>query len=272
MGRPFCAWLLFPAPVCAPEIPGKGATRPPFDVMETAVPYSVLRAVAVAALLASAAAPATTRSAATQLPGAAQTVLTLITGERVLTVSSPGGPHMVSVLDAPGYRQAAALAALRMGGRYFVIPFDAMPYLGRGLDLSLFDLASLRHAERGGRLPLTLRYRGGPHPVPGITVTHTTETRTAAGVAHGYTTHVSAAKFAAALARQLASDHARGSYGSTGLFAGRLSIGLTGRSPARARANVALDTLTVTGTDLAGTPDTGDLVFVDNVDNSGAQG
>jgi hypothetical protein len=184
--------------------------------------YPVLRAVAVAALLASAAAPATTRSAATQVPGSTPAVLTLITGERVLTVSSPQGPRIVSVLDAPGSRSAAALAELRMGGRYFVIPLEAMPYIGRGLDLSLFDLASLRHAERAGRLPLTLRYRGGPRAVPGITVT-----RTAAGVAHGYATHVSAAKFAAALARQLASDHARGSYGSSGLFAGRLSIGLT---------------------------------------------
>jgi hypothetical protein len=51
-----------------------------------------------------------------------------------------------------------------------------------------------------------------------------------------------------------------------------LSIGLTGRSPARARASTSPRTLTVTGANPAGKPDSGDLAFVDNVDNSGAPG
>lgn len=242
------------------------------------MPYPLFRAVAVAALLASAAAPAAatgpgwhaparTGLPGARLPGSAPGVLTLITGERVLAVSAPGGPRLVSVLGAPGYGPTAAVAAVRMGGRYFVIPAQAMPYLGRDLDLSLFDLALLRHAERGGRLLLTLRYRGRPRVIPGITVT-----RAAAGMADGYITHASAATFAAALARQLASDHARGSYGNRGLFAGHLSIGLTGSSPAGGRADEALHTVTVTGTNLAGKPDTGDSVLVDNIDDSGAAG
>ena len=46
-----------------------------------------------------------------------------------------------------------------------------MPFLGHGLDLSLFDLSALSRAEHDGELPVTLRFPGTPHPVPGITIT-----------------------------------------------------------------------------------------------------
>jgi hypothetical protein len=74
-------------------------------------------------------------------------------------------------------------------------------------------------------------------------------------------------------AAALAAVRIGGRYFSIPLHARGRSISLTRRSPAAARASTSpLRTLTVTGTNLAGKPDTGDLVFVDNVDNSGAPG
>jgi len=64
-------------------------------------------------------------------------------------------------------------------------------------------------------------------------------------------------------------DHARGKYGSAGLFAGGESVSLAGvAATVAARPELPMSTLTVTGTTIAGQPDTGDLVFVMNVDNS----
>jgi hypothetical protein len=125
--------------------------------------------------------------------------------------------------------------------------------------------------------------------LPGVTIT-----AAGAGRASGFLTAASARTFGAALLRQFAADHAGGSYGRDGMFANGLAIGLSG-GPALAgqavsavsalpalsalsRARAAADapraprflmrTLTVRGANLAGKPDTGDLVIVMNVDNS----
>jgi hypothetical protein len=176
--------------------------------------------------------------------------------------------HTVAVLSAPGNDAlTSAMMALSLGARTYLVPAAALPYLGRGLDPSLFDLTALQGAERGGRLPVTLHYHGGLPALPGVTITHA-----AAGTAAGYLTGSSAARFGAALARQWLADHARASYGTDGLFANGLTISLPGARPAPARARPAparasfpMHTLTVTGTDVTGAPDTGDAVFVVNV-------
>jgi hypothetical protein len=201
------------------------------------------------------------------MPAAASSSqVTLLNGDRVLITPAHGGVQ-ASVVGSSDTSPAASLMTLQLGHKTFLIPSTAMPYLGRGLDLSLFDAALLQHAERDGRLPVTLHYHGRLHAPPGITVT-----RTAQGVAYGYLTPSSATRLGVALARQLASDHARGSYGNSGLFAGGLSVSLTGApAPARtARPASTLHTLTVTGTDFAGNADTGDLVFVNNVNDPAA--
>jgi hypothetical protein len=198
------------------------------------------------------------------------TALTLVNGDRVLASSSPAGPRTVVVWPAPGTGQATSVAELRAGGQGFVIPLTALPYLGHGLDLSLFDVDALLRAEQGGRLPVTLRYHGRLPAVPGIIVT-----QVAPGTAQGYLTPASAARFGAALARQTAAGSGRGS-SSGGLFAGGLSVALAGASSAQpavsagTRPNAATPavTITVTGTDLNGTPDTGGLVFAGDVDNA----
>jgi hypothetical protein len=196
--------------------------------------------------------------------------LTLVNGDRVVASSSPAGPRTVMVLPAPGTGQATSVAELRAGGQGFVIPQTALPYLGHGLDLSLFDVDALARAEQGGRLPVTLHYRGLLRAVPGIIVT-----QAGAGTAQGYLTPASAAQFGAALARQTAAGSVHGS-SAGGLFGDGLSVALAGASSARpaisARARqggaTPAVTITVTGTDLNGKPDTGGLVFAGDVDNA----
>jgi len=212
-----------------------------------------------------------------RVPGAAPAAgtalgaaLTLVNGDRVVASSSPTGPRTVAVWPAPGTGQATSVAELRAGGQGFVIPEAALPYLGHGLDLSLFDVNALLRAEQGGRLPVTLHYRGRRPAVPGIIVT-----QAGAGTAQGYLTPASAAQFGAALTRQTAAGAGRDGSSSGGLFAGGLSVALAGAADsgrtvsggARPDAATPTVTITLTGTDLNGKPDTGGLALVGDVDN-----
>jgi hypothetical protein len=85
----------------------------------------------------------------------------------------------------------------------------------------------------------------------------------------GYLTPSSAPAFGAALARQFWADHARGRYGSDGVFRHGLSISLAGAAapPLPAAPHFALHTLTMHGTGPGGRPDTGDEVLVFNADD-----
>jgi hypothetical protein len=173
--------------------------------------------------------------------------------------------------EAPG-----SLVTMRRDGRSYAIPAAALPYLGHGLDPSLFDVGALQRAGKAapGRLTISIRYSGNgarPAPVPGITITSA-----AHGQARGYLTAASEKKFGRALDRQFAADYSRASYGTDGLFAGGLTISLPGRNHPTAtrtatptRPQYQMHTLTVTGNYRDGRPDTGDLVMLANVDNSG---
>jgi hypothetical protein len=208
--------------------------------------------------------------------------VTLINGDQLLSGAGRGAgmPHELIAGTARGI--GAALATMTLGGRAYVIPADALPYLGRGLDPGLFDIASLLRDQAGGRLPVEVRYAGRVPTLPGISITVAHR-----GIARGYLTAASAKRFGAALARQFTADHTHGSYGQDGLFAGRVSISLPGaagqraappeagaRSTRRAASAGAagrhfpMETLTVRGTNLAGKPDTGDEVVIFNTDNS----
>jgi hypothetical protein len=206
-------------------------------------------------------------------PGRGATSLLLINGDRIL-VGQVGNARATAIESTPRGVLQGSLVTLRVGSRVFLVPMAALPYLGNGLDPGLFDVAALARAEHDGRLPVTLRYQGGVPALPGVTLT-----RAAAGTAQGYLTASSAPVFGAALARQFFADHARGSYGTSGLFAGGLSVSLPGPGSARARMGgrpggrghaepiprFPMHVLTVTGANLAGKPDTGDLVRVLNV-------
>ncbi len=149
---------------------------------------------------------------------------------------------------------------LQLGRVREEIPADALPYLGRGLDPSLFSVAALQRAESGGRLPVQLAFTGRRPALPGVTIT-----RSGPRSADGYLTAASAIRFGAALARQVRADHARASYGADGLFGGGVQIALAGTArQAPARPAFRMHTLTVTGSNLSGQADNGDEVFGGN--------
>ena len=211
--------------------------------------------------------PATAGPAAVAAAGspAARPVL-LINGDQLVIRRTPSGGRAVTLLPAPG---AQSIVSLSSGSLSEEIPSDALPYLGRGLDPSLFDLTALRQAEVGGRLPVRVSFAGRRPALPGVTIT-----RSGRGVAFGYLTSSTAPAFGAALARQLRADQADASYGRDGLFGRGVDIalagaaGLTGpRSGVSARPDFPMHTLTVTGSNLKGKPDNGDLVIVINADN-----
>jgi hypothetical protein len=198
----------------------------------------------------------------------ARTVV-LINGDRIMAWA---GRRSVAEIP-PGSGLGGSLLTLAAGGVTYEIPVAAVPFLGRGLDPSLFSVGGLLREERGGRVPVRVAYRGHRPALPGVTLT-----RAGGGMAAGYLTASSVRLFGAALARQFAADRARASYGRDGMFTGGVSVSLAGTVPGRgsgavslpraARPRFVMHTLTVTGTDLAGAPDTGGFVMVVNVDDS----
>ena len=205
-------------------------------------------------------------AAATGAGGAPRSIL-MINGDKLLPPAA-GGPRTMGIL--PGAAgPARALVGLDLGGTVLAIPRVALPFLGRGLAPGLFETGALARAETGGRLPVTVTYQGKAPVLPGVTITGA-----GGGTARGYLTATGATAFGAALARQFAADHARGSYGQDGLFADGVSVSLAGSPAGAGRAaprhfpGFRMHTLTVTGTNLAGQPDTGDLVLVFDADDA----
>lgn len=200
-----------------------------------------------------------------------RTVL-LINGDRFAVTTLPGSAGPVPVATRLPGGPAGGTASISLRGAVYKIPYAALPYLGRGLDPNLFNLTTLLSQEQGDRLPVVIRFAGRVPALPGITIT-----RTARGTATGYLTASSARAFGAALTRQFITDHARASYGADGMFGAGASISLAGDPASAARpirsartasgSGFQLHTLTVSATDLAGQPDTGDFVIVLNVDN-----
>ena len=130
--------------------------------------------------------------------------VTLINGDRLLAGTEQGGGMAHELIAGTARGIGPTLATMTLGGRTYVIPADALPYLGRGLDPGLFDIASLLRDQAGGRLPVEVRYAGRVPSLPGISITVAHR-----GIARGYLTAASAKRFGAALARQFAADHAR---------------------------------------------------------------
>ncbi len=154
---------------------------------------------------------------------------TLVTGDRVTVRTAPDGRDTFEVQPAAEKGMARALVHLRLGGRDYEVPGTALPYLGRGLDLSLFDVKALL---AGAKAPA--------------------DTKT----------------FGAALAKQFKEDNARGRFGGQGLFAGGASFTLSG-APKRqaAQPRSVMRTVSVDATDIGGKPaDTG-MAFLYNTDD-----
>lgn len=226
-------------------------------------------AIAAAAVVSAAVVPAIATTSAASPTQAAATFAKLgadnslrqvlmLNGDR-LFVRSGKGAALTTLVPAPFGR---AVLTLHLAGASYQIPVDALPYLGHGLDPSLFNLALLERAESAGKLPVRLSFAGAERSLPGITITgHSGQTAT------GYLTASSARTFGAALFRQFAIDHARASYASSPLFAG-VSIALAGAPAATpVRPQFPMHTLTVHGINEFRKRDNGDVVLIINADN-----
>lgn len=242
--------------------------------------FRLLGLTAIAASLAMTSATATADAAtapATRLTGsparaavplAPRHVLSVDT-EHALILGRSGGPGAAPFAPA-GTALAGVSVGLGADGRTYDVPFDALPFLGRSLDPSLFDAAALARQESGGRITVQVRYRGpGAPELPGITIAAPGRGRAGGDrTAAGYLTASSARAFGTALARRYAADRSRASYGTDGMFADGVSVSLPGAAAApTAGPRFPMHTLTITGTNLSGQPDTGDVVLVFNVDN-----
>ena len=105
-----------------------------------------------------------------RLPAA--TTIRLPTGERVRLAELPDGEQTVTPLGAGA---SSGFVRFSFGGQQYMIPYEAVPYLGSVLDPRLFDVSYLAaaHLSRAG-LPVRITYRSGPvRGLPGIRVTHT---------------------------------------------------------------------------------------------------
>ena len=233
--------------------------KPGAPALAIAAAAVVSAAVIPAMTVTAAASPAPATATLAKLgPGISSRQLLMLNGDRLLVRSAHGGA-LVTLLPAPF---GDAVIALRVARGRYQIPVDALPYIGHGLDLSLFNLALLERAESAGRLPVRLSFTGAEHSLPGITVTSRT-----GQTATGYLSASSARTFGAALFRQFRIDHATAGYATSPLFAG-VRIALAGAPTAAVeRPQFPMHTLTVTGTNKSGKRDTGDVVLVINADN-----
>jgi hypothetical protein len=89
--------------------------------------------------------------------GSPTATATLITGDRVTVRTAADGRDTFEIQPAAAKGMARALVHLRLGGRDYEVPGTALPYLGRGLDLSLFDVkALLAGAKNPADTPLSV--------------------------------------------------------------------------------------------------------------------
>lgn len=194
------------------------------------------------------------------VPQNAGQLVTLITGDRVL---SHDGVN--SVLPAPGSTGSLDSYQAGDGDRYFV-PSFAVPYLSGELDPSLFDATALAAAGATDQVPVRLTFAAGTTPAapPGITVTSVS-----GSTAIGYLTTASGPVFAAGLRARSAEDRAAGRpAGSTPLAPGLLSVSLaTAPAPPVATPHYPLHVLQLNAQDLTGKPADFALALLYDADN-----
>lgn len=226
---------------------------------------AVLQAAGAPAGTATAGAPARTEPAAG--PARAH-VVTLITGERVV-VSRPDGKHVAAALEAPtGGGRQRSFRALATPTAEYVVPDEALPYLGRQLDLSLFDLAEPASA-------VTVEWAAGArrHAIPGLAPTTSAPVTPRASATPGTASSPAESDTATTAARV----SSRAAFGA-GLASapGALSgVRLIRAGAARAATpspsvspHFALATLVVTGLDRQGATASGGSVSVINTDDA----
>lgn len=225
-------------------------------------------ATGVASTAAQATAPNTAAAITARPLGAPTTTVFLPTGDQVAVTSADGHTQAET---APGGSEAY-VGFDDATGDHYVVPAEAQPWFGRGLDRSLFDVTALavaaaKNPQDAARIPVTLAFRPGtaPSAPPGVTLTGT-----AGSTATGYLTPASAADFTRALRRQIAADVTAGRKpGSSPLFGGLVSMASATATPTPVTPQYALNILQINTLDDTGAPDFA-LLLVVNQDNSKA--
>lgn len=176
-----------------------------------------------------AAAPMKSETAATTAPtvtpaGSGAAAVVLPTGDRV-TVGL-GADAALAVDQSAG--ASDAFASFQAGGDRYVIPSEATPYVGRSLDLSLFDVTkpAASAPNPNARIPVQLSFAAGVAPTAPAGVTFTSVSGRSAT---GYLTPDSGKAFAQALREAIKADIAAGRKAGTGaLFGGLTSMAAPG--------------------------------------------
>ena len=215
---------------------------------------------------------ATARIGAQAAPGQ---VVTLPTGERVVLASDAGGRAVRSVQPAAGTAagapgEPARVRTMAAGDHFYVVPDEALPYLGRQLDLALFDVAAPVAALQVQWAP-----GAGAHAVPGLDLQPAVAGRSAARIgnpaAFGVALAGAARDARAAAVRPGAPRGAQAAASAaTGPLAGIQAIHAGGpaATPApTASPHFPLATLTVLGLDTLGAPAFSGSVTVTNAED-----
>ncbi|MFI1093239.1 hypothetical protein [Streptomyces sp. NPDC020917] len=230
------------------------------------------------------AAPAAPAAEARSTAVADAASVTLVTGQKVTVTGHGSGPASYLLQPAGPGDDGVVSWELGAGADHYVVPIDALPFLGRGLDASLFDVTALARDARsvgaaqtrtgdpaaarpdvqaGARIPVTLAFTAGTSPTapPGVTLTSVT-----GSTAQGYLDPGSGASFARALRQRIGADVAAGRKpGSTPLFGGLTSLAVVGAPTAAAvTPHYPLHILQLTSTDALGAPADGDAIVVNN--------
>lgn len=192
--------------------------------------------------------------------GAARTV-TLVTGQQITVVTN--GTGLPSYQVRPSGAGDDGVVTLRLGSDdHYVVPIDALPYLGRGLDRSLFDVTALTEDAGPDGTPVTLAFAAGtaPKAPPGVTLTSVQ-----GSTAQGRLAPDAGARFVSALRAQIGADVAAGRPpGSTPLVDGLKAMSVTGSASGTAAPHYPMHTLQITATDALGAPATATGVVLNN--------
>ncbi|MEV0163839.1 hypothetical protein [Nonomuraea fuscirosea] len=112
---------------------------------------------------------------ATTAPEASTSTVTLLTGDRFQVDIDERGGQQVSRLPGGG-PAGGTFSQFTLGGDTYVVPSEAVPYLGKTIDLRLFNVGYLVRAklddERSATLPVTVRAgRAQAEALPATSVT-----------------------------------------------------------------------------------------------------
>ncbi|WP_370384341.1 hypothetical protein [Catenulispora sp. GAS73] len=192
--------------------------------------------------------------------------MVLPTGDQV-TVTGAGSQARYAVRPTLG--ASTAFATLDDGvGDHYTIPAEVVPYAGRVLDLSLFNVSKLATTapQANSRIPVRMAFAAGvtPSAPPGVALTSVS-----GSAATGYLDPASGAAFAAALRKQIGADVAAGrKAGSGALFGGMTAMAPLDTPLPAATPHYPLHILQLNAIDDTGAPDSFGAILLVNTDSA----